>query len=296
MRNWGKHVLVIAAALCASAAPVTAASAALPAVELPPPGGQFDYQIGGPYTPDASVKVVSRDREQAPVPGKYNVCYLNAMQTQPDPGADEDPPNPRPNPELVGTTAWYLKYHKDVVLHKDGKPVMDGEWGEAVLDVTTSAKRKALLEVQKPWIDGCRTSGFQAIEPDNLDSYDRSGGAFKFAQNRDYMVLFNGYAKEKGLAVAQKNVNSEYGNTGPSVGFSFAIAEECAVYDECAEYRTPYGDRYYEVEYTDNPRSAFTKECTKNGKTTSIILRDRNVVPKGHKDYHYELCANRPRS
>ncbi|ALG10675.1 endo alpha-1,4 polygalactosaminidase [Kibdelosporangium phytohabitans] len=266
MRNWGKHVLVVAAALGASAVPATAAPSALPQIELPPPGGQFDYRIGGPYTPDASVKVVSRDRTAAPAPGKYSVCYINAMQTQPDPKGPDG--KPVPDPELVGTTAWYFRYHNDVVLKDaEGNPVMDGQWGEAILDIRTAAKRKALPDAQKPWIDGCKSSGYEAIEPDNLDSYDRSGGAFEFARNRDYTVEFDKCAKTAGLAVAQKNVNSEYGDTGPSTGLSFAIAEECAVHDECSEYRTPYGNRYYEVEYTDNPRSAFATECAGNGKT-----------------------------
>lgn len=47
-----------------------------------PPNAKFDYQIGGPYTPAPDVKVVTRDRTASPVPGLFNICYINAYQTQ----------------------------------------------------------------------------------------------------------------------------------------------------------------------------------------------------------------------
>ena len=52
------------------------------AVTLPPVNGQADYQLGGAYTPDATVTIVTRDRTASPATGKYNICYLNAFQTQ----------------------------------------------------------------------------------------------------------------------------------------------------------------------------------------------------------------------
>nr|CEL14106.1 DNA for SgaA, complete cds [Kibdelosporangium sp. MJ126-NF4]CTQ88473.1 DNA for SgaA, complete cds [Kibdelosporangium sp. MJ126-NF4] len=284
---------VVALGAVASFAAALPATAALPDVKLPPAGGQFDYQIGGPYDPDGTVKIVSRDRTAPPADVEYNICYINAMQTQPD---EEN----NPNPELVGTTAWYLKYHNDLVLKgKDGKPVMDGEWGEAVLDIRTAAKQKALLEVQKPWIDGCKASKYDAIEPDNLESYSHSEGAFPFARNREYMVEFVKYARGLGLAVAQKNTVEEYGADGKNVvGFSFAIAEQCGTYEECPAYREVYGNLYYEIEYFEDPDDmegvGFTRECEDHGTTTSIIRRDKMVTPRGHDDYKYVLCPNHP--
>lgn len=61
-------------------------SAATAAPEVVPPAANvtFDYQIGGAYTPPAGVGAVSRDRGDDPADGLYNVCYVNAFQTQPD--------------------------------------------------------------------------------------------------------------------------------------------------------------------------------------------------------------------
>nr|WP_284288655.1 endo alpha-1,4 polygalactosaminidase [Angustibacter aerolatus] len=130
-----------------------------PTWQAPPANARFDYQIGGAYTPLASVRVVSRDRDDDPVPGRYNICYVNAFQTQPD------------------DAAWWKQHHPDLVLRKaSGGVFTDPDWpGEMLLDTRTAAKRARLLQVVGPWFDGCRTSGYQAVEPDNLDTWTRSG-------------------------------------------------------------------------------------------------------------------------
>jgi hypothetical protein len=260
------------------------AKPAEPGIPLPPVHGTFDYQIGGPYEPAPAVRIVSRDRRAQPAPGKYNICYLNALQSQPD---------PTPPTGAEGTLTWWVKKHPDLVLKDaDGDPMIDEEWDEAILDVSTSDKRQRLLEIEKPWIDGCRAAGFQAIEPDNLDSYDRSHGTFLFDADRDFMVAFVKYAHSRGLAVAQKNAGDEYGTAGHTeVGFDFAIAEECANFDDCDGYTAAYGDHYIDIEYGDADGSAFRKACRDHGRAISVILRDRKVVPKGTPGYRYETCA-----
>src|SRR3546814_7797243 len=55
-------------------------------VLLPPVTGQFDYQLGGAED-DGDLAVVVRDASAQPVPGAYNVCYVNGFQTQPDQAA-----------------------------------------------------------------------------------------------------------------------------------------------------------------------------------------------------------------
>ncbi|MFE3519967.1 hypothetical protein ACFXOA_32260, partial [Streptomyces sp. NPDC059166] len=52
------------------------------AAEVRPPvaGMAFDYQIGGGYAPPDGVLAVSRDREDQPEPGLYNVCYRDYSQ------------------------------------------------------------------------------------------------------------------------------------------------------------------------------------------------------------------------
>jgi len=249
-------------------------SAQAATVTLPPVNGQFDYQIGGAYTPSSSVAIVDRDRNSSPVSGKYNICYVNAFQTQPD------------------EASFWTGSHSDLLLKgSNGKYISDPDWpGEYILDTSTAAKRASLTTIVGGWIDGCKSAGFQAVEPDNLDSWNRSKNLLTQANNVAMATLLAQRAHTDGLAIAQKNT-SELGSTGKTtVGFDFAIAEECQFYGECDAYTGPYGNQVIEIEYTDNDRSAYTDACAAQGRTISVILRDRDVVPAGDAAYHYEYC------
>ncbi|GGU49812.1 endo alpha-1,4 polygalactosaminidase [Lentzea flava] len=260
--------LLLLVASCGTSEPET------PRVELPPAGARFDYQIGGPYRPDARVRIVVRDRGETPVGDRYNVCYLNALQTQPEP--------------MEGSLTWWRRNHDDLLVKKpDGEPVLDPEWDEGILDISTPDRRQKILDIQQKWIDGCKTSRFQAIEADNLDSHTRADGAFDLNATKEFMKAFVRYAHEKGLAVAQKN-GGELGDSGRrDIGFDFAITEDCEAHDECRLYAEAFGDNFFQVEYTDE---AFRKSCADRGGKVSIIRRDRNVVPYGHSDYVNEVC------
>ncbi|GAA3620320.1 hypothetical protein GCM10022223_41510 [Kineosporia mesophila] len=250
----------------------TTASAAAGDVTLPPVNGQFDYQIGGAYTPVSSVKIVDRDRESKPVSGKYNICYVNSFQTQPS------------------EASFWTGSHDDLLLKKDGEYVEDSEWGEFLLDTSTAAKRTALADIVGGWIDGCAAADFDAVEPDNLDTYTRSDDLLTKADNLAFAKLLTQRAHDKGLAIAQKNTADITKSEATTAGFDFAVAEECQVWSECGAYTNIYGDQVYEVEYTDNGKSAYTKACAAQGKNISVILRDRNVVASGNSKYYYENC------
>ena len=244
------------------------------AVALPPANGQFDYQIGGAYTPGSTVSIVDRDRSASPVVGRYNLCYVNAFQTQPD------------------EASFWTSSHSDLLVKRpDGSNLTDPDWpGEFILNTSTAAKRSSIATIVNGWIDGCKAKGFQAIEPDNLDSWSRSLNTLTETNNVDYATLLATHAHAIGLAIAQKN-GSELGATGKTtVGFDFAIAEECQVYSECGAYTGPYGNSVIEIEYTDNARSAYTQACAAQGKNISVILRDRKVVARGQSAYRYEYC------
>lgn len=252
--------------------PSTAAAAA---VTLPPANGQFDYQIGGAYPPLAGVTIVDRDRHDPAVSGRYTICYVNAFQTQP--GAE---------------TTWWKANHPDLLLKKaNGSYVGDPGWpGELLLDTSTSAKRSGIAAIEDGWIDGCSSAGFKAVEPDNLDSYTRSGNRLTKAENVAMAALLAAHSHTDGLAFAQKNDTDITSSDKATVGFDFAIAEECGFYGECGSYTSLYGNHVIEIEYTDNGKSAYTKACTARGASLSIIYRDRDVVPKGTSGYHYEYC------
>ena len=258
-----------------SPAPTVSASERVEIHTVPPfPGGaRFDYQIGGPYEPDPAVEVVTRDRRERPAPGLYNVCYVNAFQTQPE------------------EAGFWDAQHPDLLVRRGGRLVEDPGWpGERLLDTSTGAKRAALMDVVGPWIDGCAEAGYQAVEPDNLDSWTRSRGELTRGGNLAFARLLVARAHLAGLLVGQKNT-PELGSAGLSdIGFSFAVAEECQVYEECDAYTDVYGDQVLEVEYTDTARAAFDEACRARGDRIAVVLRDRDVVPRGQPGYTDETC------
>jgi hypothetical protein len=247
----------------------------LPPRELPPAGGQLDYQLGGAYQPDVPVKIVVRDRSKIVDGRRYNICYLNALQTQPASSAE-------------GGLDWWRAHHADLLVKKpDGELAIDPRWGEAILDISTDEKRARILEIQKKWIRDCKTSFYKGVEPDNLDSYTKAEGAFDLNATKEYMKAFVRYAHEQGLAVAQKNT-AELGNAGrKEIGFDFAIAEDCQTRGECKSYADAFGNNFFQIEYTEE---GFRKSCADRGGRVSVIRRDRNLVPYGHEDYVYEVC------
>ncbi|GAA3159413.1 endo alpha-1,4 polygalactosaminidase [Streptomyces ramulosus] len=249
-----------------------AASAAPGKVRLPPADAVFDYQLGGAYPPRDDVRVVSRDRTAKPVRGRYTICYVNAFQTQP--GA------------AVG---WWRRHHPDLLLHEDGDDgplVIDEDWDEPLLDVATPAKRTAAAEVVGGWIDGCAAAGFDAVEADNLDSYERSGGRLDADDAAAFARLLAQRAHARGLAFAQKNTADLLGERS-RIGFDFAVTEECARYRECDRYLSAYDGRVFDIEYRTRD---FTTGCRRWGDALSLTLRDRDVRPAGEHGHVYRHC------
>jgi hypothetical protein len=243
------------------------------AVAAPPVDGAFDYQIGGAYPPAPQIRIVDRDRTATPARGTYNVCYVNAFQAQP--GAEG---------------AWWRRRHGSLLLRRHGRYVVDRDWGETLLDTSTAGKRSAIASIVGRWIDGCARKGFQAVEPDNLDSWTRSQGLLTRDDNLAFARRLIARAHADGLAIAQKNT-PQLGTRGRAMGFDFAIAEECQAYDECGRYTAAYGARVYEIEYADNGgRATFDAACAARGATISITYRDRDVVPRGRAGYVAEFC------
>jgi hypothetical protein len=242
--------------------------AASGAVTLPPENAPFDYQLGGDYALPSGVRIVSRDRTGSAAVGAYNICYLNGLQTQPD------------------ERQTWLSAHSELLLKKSGNVVNDPEWpDEMLLDISTSAKRAALVELEAAWITECHSKGFAAIEIDNLDSYTRSGGLLTSEHAVAFVRALSDRAHAAGLAVAQKN-SAELVSKKSALGTDFAVAEECAAYDECDAYTGAYGSHVLVVEYT---RAAFQNACSMNPQL-SIVLRDRDLVTPGQSGYVREGC------
>ncbi|MGW0652396.1 endo alpha-1,4 polygalactosaminidase [Streptomyces umbrinus] len=231
------------------------------AVRLPPVHAGFDYQIGGAYSPPAGVRIVARDRKAEPARGLYNICYVNAFQAQPDERDD---------------------WPADLLLRdKKGKVVVDGDWDEALLDIGTPAKRERVAARINEWIDGCADKGYDAVEPDNFDSFTRSRGLLSATDATAFIKLLSDHAHSRGLAIGQKNTVELAGQRGRT-GLDFAVAEECGEYDECGEYAEAFDDRVVVIEYTDD---GFRKARSGFGDRLSIVRRDVLVSTPDSADY-----------
>jgi Glycoside-hydrolase family GH114 len=237
-------------------------------VRLPPANAGFDYQIGEAYDPPDGVQIVSRDREASPAPGIYNICYVNGFQTQPQ-----------------DNNAWLQDHPELVLMGENGDPVENSDWGEYLLDTSTADKRRALLEIELPWIQGCKEAGFDAIEVDNLDSYSRSGGLLEQTGNIEFMRLLSDAAHVWGLAVGQKN-SAELLPKVDALGTDFAVVEECNRWNECGDFKAAYVGLVFIVEYREQD---FAQGCS-DFPDLSIVLRDLDVSGPGSSTYVYDGC------
>jgi Glycoside-hydrolase family GH114 len=264
-RDRRRRALTVAASVLGAVALIGAGSAYAP----PPVNAGFDYQIGEPYPPPAGVGVVSRDHAVDPAPDRYNVCYVNAFQTQTE------------------AASWWKREHGDLLLRKNGKLVIDGDWNEILLDISTAAKRTALAGIVGEWIDECARRGYRAVEPDNLDSWTRSRGMLNQAHAVAYATLLAQHAHGRGLAIAQKNTVELAATGRDEIGFDFAVAEECADWDECDGYVEAYGDHVIVIEYD---AGHFRAACEGYGASLSIVQRDRAVTAPGSSTYVFKSC------
>ena len=239
---------------------------------LPDPKGGFDYQLGGGYTPPAGVTIVERDRTDRPSGAGYDICYVNGFQTQPD-EADA-----------------FLKAHPDLILKSGNTPIEDPEWdNEFLFNTSTPEKRAGLLAVVGPWIQGCKTAGFAAVEIDNLDSYTRSKGLLNQDTNVAMATEYAKVAHAAGLAIAQKN-STELAPRLSAGGFDFAISESCFYYKECGAFTGNY-PVVLDIEYTNElGTKKFPAACTTAGRPGVMIMRDLDLVRPGDKGYYYKRC------
>ena len=229
------------------------------ATSVLPTGARVDYQLGGAYPPAAGVTGVVRDRTDSPTDG-WSACYVNAFQTQP------------------GSTDW----PEDVLLHDGGHRVEDPDWpGEYLLDVSTAARRTRVLAVVGPWIDRCAADGFDAVEPDNLDSWTRSHGALDEADAAATARLLVARAHAAGLVIGQKNAPELAGH---QLGFDYAVTEDCGRYDECATFTDAYAT-VLDVEYGD---AGFRRACAVPG--LHVQRRDLAVSTPGTPGYVAAWC------
>lgn len=247
-------VAILALLMMALPGPVDAAVRPLPV------GTDVDYQLGGVRDVPENVGIVVRDRGAAPLAGHYNVCYVNGFQTQ----AEE-------------RSFW--KGRMSLVLRRGGRPVVDAAWGEWLLDVRSAHNRTRLARIVGVWTRRCAARGFDAVEFDNLDSYTRSRGLLSRRQASAYAHLLVRTAHRAGLAAGQKNLADFDGH---SIGYDFAVAEECGRYRECGDYIAHYERRVLAIEYR---RADFEWTCDHYASAMPVVLRDLALSPDGVRDW-----------
>lgn len=253
MRRW-----VAAVAVFVAAASMVAVPAAAQPGPLFDPASDVDYQLGGVWdaVPD-HVGIVVRDRTAEPLAGRYNICYVNGFQTQPD------------------ERRFWRRHHWRLVLKDDGRPVVDTAWGEWLLDIRTADKRRALARIVGRWTARCADDGYDAVEYDNLDSFSRSHRLVRRRHAIAFARLLVDRAHGAGLPAGQKNF-AEW--DGSEIGFDFAVAEECGRWRECGRYAESYGDLVLAIEYR---RRDFRYTCSRYGDRWPVVRRDLALTPGG---------------
>jgi len=137
--------------------------------------------------------------------------------------------------------------------------------------------------------------GFDAVEVDNLDTWTR----FTAIDESGAHALAASYverAHAAGLSIGQKNAAEVAQFAHDTLGFDFAVTEECAVWDECGAYTSVYGRYLLQIEYPDALTSAgltFDDVCARTDRAPLPILRDRDLVPPDDADCVYASCAPR---
>jgi len=137
-----------------------------------------------------------------------------------------------------------------------GKAVQ-GWPGEFWVDVRAAGPNHAALQaIMAARFEVCHDKGFDAVEPDNLDSYENDPGfdttaADQLAYNEWIATTVHGL----GLAVFQKNDLDQVVALQPS--FDGILDEECNEYSECSSL-APYtaaGKPVWDAEYKEDGES-----------------------------------------
>jgi hypothetical protein len=122
--------------------------------------------------------------------------------------------------------------------------------GEKWLDIRAI---NALAPIMIARFEMCKSKGFDAVEPDNVDGYsNKTGFPLTAAQQLTYNRWIANTVHSFGMSVALKNDVDQVKPLLPY--FDFAINEECFTYEEC-DTLTPFiaaNKAVFEVEYKLN--------------------------------------------
>lgn len=189
--------------------------------------GRVDHSIAADVYDVDAVETSAADVARLHARGAKVICYVNA-------GAYEDW---RPD---------HARFPAAVL----GQP-LDGWAGERWLDIR---RWDLLAPIMKARFAVCRSKGFDAIDPDNVDGYtQRSGFTISAAQQLSYNRNLAALARSMGLAIGLKNDLEQVGALAST--FDFAVNESCVRYRECTMLRPFIAARkpVFHVEYEGTP-------------------------------------------
>jgi hypothetical protein len=157
------------------------------------------------------------------------------------------------------------------VLGKD----YEGWSGEKWLDIR---RIDLLAPIMLARLDLCKSKGFDAVEPDNMEIYtNETGFPLTYEDQLKYALWLAEEAHKRGLAIGQKNASDQVRDLVDI--YDFAITED-AFYYNWAEDMLPYiqaNKPVFAAEYTDLPGD-FQSFCRKSNELGfSTILKHRNL-------------------
>jgi len=157
------------------------------------------------------------------------------------------------------------------VLGKD----YEGWKGEKWLDIRQIDK---LAPIMLARLDLCKSKGFNALEPDNMEIYTNDTGfPLTYDDQLKYAFWLADEAHKRGLAIGQKNASDQVKDLVNV--YDFAITEDYFYYDD-AETMLPFikaGKPVFAAEYTDLPGD-FNTFCEQSkGLNFSTILKKRGL-------------------
>ena len=157
------------------------------------------------------------------------------------------------------------------VLGKD----YDGWPGERWLDIR---RIDLLAPIMLARLDLCKSKGFDALEPDNMEIYTNDTGfPLTYADQLKFALWLADEAHKRGLAIGQKNASDQVSDLVDI--YDFAITEDYFYYND-AESMLPYikaNKPVFAAEYTDLPGD-FAAFCEQSKKLNfSTILKKRGL-------------------
>jgi hypothetical protein len=179
---------------------------------------------------DISTQTIDALKQQ----GKHVICYMSAGSWE----------NWRPDkkdfpPEVLGR-----KY--------------DGWAGERWLDTRNI---DALAPVMRARLDLCKAKGFDAVDPDNVDSFQANTGfPITRTDSISYLKFLAKEAHQRGLAIGLKNATDISSFIIDKM--DFAVTEDCFDQGWCSSSRNfiKRSKPVFAIEYTDNGIS-FNRFC-----------------------------------